>query len=705
MPYVLVSALLTLLLSATGSRAEELLPRPEGLEPNVRFWVRVYTEVDGRGGLIHDSEHLDVVYEVVRFDPGLSERARERRVDRSKDRYRAILRRLASGKRTDLSAEQAAVLALWPDGVSNKTLSRAARRLRFQLGQADKFRAGLIRSGAWRAYIERSLTDSGVPVELAALPHVESSYNPKAYSRVGAAGMWQFTRPTGRRYLRVDHVVDERLDPFKSTRAAARLLRDNHRQTRTWPLAITAYNHGAAGMRRAARKLGTTDIATIVRRYKSRSFGFASRNFYASFLAALQVDRNATHYFGPLRADPPVEYQIVELPHFYPAKSLQSALGIEQSVLRDHNTALRPSVWSGSKFVPRGYDLRVPRHLLAGPPEALLARVPTAERLDRQHRDRYYKVRRGDTLSRIASRYGVRQSELVALNNLRSRHRIHVGQVLVMPDDARGGVQPAPPVAIAPIPSDGIHRVRGGETLSRIARRYGVTEAQLVELNGLRNRHHLVVGQRLRLPGAESEKEPVPAAPVITASTRPLSPPTPAATAATLPAEETSPETLPVEPPGLAARSDAGAVPTDPSDYSVSPDGRITVQAAETLGHYAEWLGVRASTLRRINGLRYGRPLAIGRRIALDFRAVSPEEFERIRLEFHRTLQEEFFSAYVVTGTEEHVLEAGDTLWELAQQRYRLPVWLLRQYNPDLDFAALPAGAQMVIPRIAARES
>ena len=157
--------------------------------------------------------------------------------------------------------------------------------MRFQLGQADRFRAGLIRAGAWEDYIRQTLTDMDLPVELVALPHVESSYNPLAYSRVGAAGMWQLTRSTGRRYLRVDSVVDERLDPFRATVAAARLLEHNHDVTGTWPLAITAYNHGAAGMRRAVRKLGTNEITTIVRQYRSRTFGFSSRNFYPAFLS------------------------------------------------------------------------------------------------------------------------------------------------------------------------------------------------------------------------------------------------------------------------------------------------------------------------------------------------------------------------------------------------------------------------------------
>jgi membrane-bound lytic murein transglycosylase D len=677
------------------------------------------------------------------------------------------------------------VLRRWPPGVSNATLKKAARSLRFQLGQADKFRAGLIRSGAWRAHIEDTLRELGVPGELVALPHVESSYNPRAYSRVGAAGMWQFTRQTGRRYLRVDHVVDERLDPFKSTTAAARLLRDNYRITHAWPLAITAYNHGASGMRRASQKLGTRDIATIVRKYKSRTFGFASRNFYVSFLAASAIDKNPVRHFGLLTPDAPIEDKLIELPHYYPAQSLARALGIDMATLRDHNLSLRPSVWNGSKYIPRGYALRIPRGMLRAPSSELLARVPANERLTAQHRDRYYKVRRGDTLSRIATRYGTSERKLMSLNNLRSRHRIRAGQVLILPDGSGGR-----PVQVAreDPPEDGIYRVRRGDSISSIARRFGVSESELVARNTLRNRHRIAVGDRLVIPGAQTVAKPVVVAdakpvvapvvatdagsarePAVPASGAEHADPrtesarapiadavgdaqwsstqaepaeaseSPARTAAAQPAPEkseespvpaeelalaealTAPEEVAIDPPPASEPAPpeteveaetqvatpgpaASETPTpDPSDYAVHARNRITVQADETLGHYAEWLEVRASQLRSLNRMSYKQDLVIGRSIRLDFSQVSGQEFERRRLEYHQTLQEEFFDAYVVTGTEKHTLRRGDTVWYLATRKYRVPVWLLRQYNPDLDFGALPPGSAMVVPQVEPR--
>ena len=143
----------------------------------------------------------------------------------------------------------------------------------------------------------------------------------------------------------------------------------------------------------------------------------------------------------------------------------------------------------------------------------------------------------------------------------------------------------------------------------------------------------------------------------------------------------------------------------DPSIYTVARNDTIVAQADETLGHYADWLEIRTSRLRSLNHMRRSSTVVIGRPTKLDFSRVSRETFERRRLEYHRTLQEEFFGSYTVTGTETHILRRGDTMWYLARQKYNLPVWLLRQYNPDLDFAALPAGSHMVIPSIEPRAS
>jgi membrane-bound lytic murein transglycosylase D len=685
---------LVVVLWSTASVAEPAgnFPRPTELEPDVRFWTRVYTEIDTNSGFIHDDQYMDVVYETLRFPERISSRKRRRQVKSVKQRYRNVLRALGSGKREGLSDQERRVLALWPDDVSNRTLRAAAGRLRFQLGQSDKFRAGLIRSGAWESHIRRTLRDMSLPVELVALPHVESSYNPKARSHVGAAGLWQFTRSTGRRYMRVDRTVDERMDPFISTKAAARLLGHNHSVTGTWPLAITAYNHGAAGMRRAARKLGTHDIATVVRRYKSRRFGFASRNFYVAFLAAVEVHFNASKYFGELHRHGVEERHLVRVPDYVKVDTLERVLGIDREALRAVNPALRPSVWRGNKFVPRGFALRIPAHLVDDSMEQALAEIAPDDRFAAQQPETFYKVRRGNTLTGIATRFEVSVDDLMAANDLRSPHRIRAGQVLrlPLPQGAAGAqtVASAPSASVTPEPPAEISKVAlaavtPGESFAPspsedMAARstQGTPAATQVETVGV---------EVLAMESGDAE----PVSDTVIARVEQSEPAS---------AEEAD-HLAPAMPPGAHPELTA-----DPSDYSVAGDRSIEVQAAETLGHYADWLEVRAWRLRHLNGMSFRKPVVIGSRLDLDLSQVDAEAFEHKRIDYHRSLQESFFTRYRITGTSEHVVKRGESLWELSKRRYRIPIWLLRQYNPDLDIDTLSPGVVVKIPALEAIE-
>jgi len=316
--------LLALLLRLPVAAAETPDPfaHPPELERDVRFWIRVYTEVTTDQGLLHDDWNLGLVYEVLRFDPASSPAQREKRVGDAKAHYAAMLRQFAAGETDDLSPHEKRILHAFGDKATPKDFRDAIERIRFQLGQADRFHEGLIRAAVLEKQIAATLMQHGVPAEIAALPHVESSFNFAAYSKVGAAGLWQFMPSTAKRFMRVDGVVDERLDPRSATEAAANLMLYNYRLLGTWPLAVTAYNHGPGGLRRAQDELGSSDIAVIVKRYQGATFGFASRNFYVSFLAALEVDRNAEKYFGPITHLPDTDSTPVELPDYIAVEAL-----------------------------------------------------------------------------------------------------------------------------------------------------------------------------------------------------------------------------------------------------------------------------------------------------------------------------------------------------------------------------------------------
>jgi membrane-bound lytic murein transglycosylase D len=286
------------------------------------------------------------------------------------------------------------------------------------------------------------------PLELVALPHVESSYNPDARSHVGASGIWQFTRSTGRRFLEVDHILDERNDPWAATTAAARLLAYNHSIAGNWPMAITAYNHGLAGVRRAMRQYGDTAYVDILRKYRGRTFGFASRNFYVAFLAASRVDQNRDEYFPGLVLDAPVDYRTVEMPGYVAVSDVVAALGVTPGLVARHNLALQPTIWQGSKRVPTGYTLRFPEEALNGDPAELIALLDGDRIYSEQLPDLFHTVRRGDTLSEIADAYDTRVSTLVAINQLRSASRIRVGQQIRLPAAGPLPQPDAPPATV-----------------------------------------------------------------------------------------------------------------------------------------------------------------------------------------------------------------------------------------------------------------
>ena len=363
---------------ARAVSAPSPIVRPPELERDVQFWIKVYTQVTTSEGFLHDEHNLGVIYATVKFDPDVSSSERRESLDRLRDKYRAMLKRLAQGA-TDLSPEEDKLREMFGVEASPARFTQAMDEIRFQLGQADRFKAGLVRSGAWEAHIADTLANLGLPPEISALPHVESSFDPTAYSKVGASGLWQFMRSTGRRFLRIDDAVDERMDPFRATEAAAQLLDFNYRLLGSWPLAITAYNHGAAGMARARDAMGTTDIARIVRLHRSPTFGFASRNFYVCFLAALAIDRDPEKYFGPLERRPEVHFAEVTMPAFVPVASLEKVLKIKRADLEALNPALRSTVWLGARHVPKGYRLRLPTSAGQWTAEMLAARLSPDE--------------------------------------------------------------------------------------------------------------------------------------------------------------------------------------------------------------------------------------------------------------------------------------------------------------------------------------
>jgi hypothetical protein len=269
-------------------------PTPAALTPNVAFWKQIYTEHGVGDFVLHDRDNLGVIYGVVRVAEQANQIRAEQlakpEIDRVRGNYREALLRLADGASPeDLGPEGRRAADLWRCPCGPESLRRAADNIRVQQGLREKVDEGLRRARGLLPKIVTILQRHEVPVELAALPLVESTYNPAAYSKAGAAGLWQFIRSTGKQYALVSGRRDHRRDPVRATEAAARLLRNNYEALGSWPLAIVAYNHGHAGIQAASAAVGSTAIEDIVARYTGPRFGFASKNFYAEFLAALDV--------------------------------------------------------------------------------------------------------------------------------------------------------------------------------------------------------------------------------------------------------------------------------------------------------------------------------------------------------------------------------------------------------------------------------
>jgi membrane-bound lytic murein transglycosylase D len=427
------------------------LPLPDGLVPQVEFWKMVYSRLSKDEVVFHDNRRMDVIYDTYDVPEALTpgaEISNQNYLRAIRSRYQAIFDALAEGSDPDtLSGEALRLYELWGPTPTPGTFAAAAENLRAQRGLRERFIQGLAFSGRYQAHVEQIFREEGVPLELTFLPFVESMYNIAAYSKVGAAGVWQFMPGTGRLFMRVDGTLDERMDPIRAARAASRLLRRNYDKLGTWPLAITAYNHGPYGMANAVRVMGTRDIERIVRGYDGRAFGFASRNFYTEFLAALEVRRNFREHFGDVRMDPAMEFQEVVLPAPARFSTLARALEVPVQALWEINPAVTPRTRSQDRALPAGYVLRVPveaadewddavEAILYRPEPVQLSSGRDVERGSRgtsSRRAGWYVVRRGDTLGAIADRAGVSLTELRRVNGLGKRSLIRPGQRLKLP--------------------------------------------------------------------------------------------------------------------------------------------------------------------------------------------------------------------------------------------------------------------------------
>jgi membrane-bound lytic murein transglycosylase D len=500
----------------------------------VAFWKRIFTALDTSSGVLHDPEDVSIIYHTLHDLPESSQ-PRQDLIDLYRDHYRRILEQLAQGKRQNLDSDEARVLALFKGKQTPARLREAADNIRFQSGIRNRFADGLLRSVEYLSDMERIFAAAGLPPELVLLPHIESSFHNKAYSKAGAAGIWQFMPATGRRFMRIDNRVDERLNVRLATIAATKLLRENYEALGTWPLAITAYNHGANGMKQAVEAVGTDDFGIIVQRYESPMFGFASKNFYAEFLAAIEVTKQHKLYFADLSfsrspyvgmAEASATRETTRVATTTPATAAPSTYRVKRGdtlstiAQQFETTASTLAVLNKlhkRNVIQPGQTLVLPSSAAAptvvartSKPEkatpTVVARTSKPEKAapTKQVAAKRYQVRRGDTLWSIAQRFDTTVPTLVSLNGLKQQS-IKPGAVISLPSTSSQTVVTTA-VLRQPVVTTKQYAVRPGDTLWSIAQRFGTTVSTLATLNGLKPQQQLKAGQVLTIPASPSQE-------------------------------------------------------------------------------------------------------------------------------------------------------------------------------------------------------
>jgi membrane-bound lytic murein transglycosylase D len=562
---------------------------PALLGGRVDFWIDIFTKYGKHQVVLHHRDYPQVIFKVLDFtnealllSPVLLERHIERMRKAEALKLKVLIGRLASGAKPTNAAERTIATQMNKIGGGLSRYRKVVNEdlIRGQTGIKEKFADAIRRSGRYLPLMERIFAEYGLPIELTRLPFVESSFDYTAYSSVGAAGIWQFMPRTARLFMRITSAVDERRDPISATHGAARYLKQAYRSLGTWPLALTSYNHGVYGVTKAARRMGTKDIGRIIEHEGDRVFGFASNNFFPEFLAALEVYAHRKRYFPNVVIEPPLEFDEIRLkvPHSVPF--IQQRLGLEKEELEKYNYAILKNGWTGRASLPAGYTLKVRRGL-------------------------------GHLASRLQAGEPVNYAEAVASSA----------------STVYGGVT---------------YRVRRGDTLQGIAKRYRTSVSSIRELNDLQS-DRLSIGQSLRI------KQPV------ESRTREVSSPA-----------ETVQSSIVSEPAASGA-----------TRY-------YTIRSGDTLGAIAKKHGTSAATLSKLNGLRSSR--------------INPGM--RLRLPAPRQVVPSKATPSAVTPSSSHGkryrVKAGDSLWSISRQ-YDVTLQALRNAN-KLRANRLAIGDELIIP-------
>lgn len=638
------------LLGSHGLKCDKIFPCPDELKPRVTFWIDVFTQHGDDTIILHDSENPQRVYKVIKTTTRCSRRNEARSIKNAKASVRKQLLQIADKRAqgvTQFSGEKQHLAEL----VKNEKpaeIRKAAKRIRCQGGVADQFLRALERHGTYGPMVVTTLKKAGLPTDIQYLPFVESSYRPTAYSRVGAAGMWQIMPRTARTLgLKISSTVDERLDPELASAAAARYFLDSRKRLgdtarniksakkySLYPFVITSYNYGASGMVRAMDKVGP-DYMDVLKKYKAGGFQIAVKNFYSSFLAARHVAQNADEYYPNHKVAQPLAVDVVTIKTPASIERLMSVFSVSEDTLKKYNTSLMRLVWTGRRFVPKGYKLKLPK-AAAGRSEqvAKLYKLPAEEP---KYIEYSYRVKRGDTACGIAKKEAVSCRELIALNNLGRRALIRTGQIITIPGS---------PTKLAKKSSASTVKIAKKKPEKIVKPEAVVKPEETIKPETIKRTEAVAVSENPRKPE-----------PVI--------------------------KSIPNIPESSFGVGDDLLIQL--TEKKGKTRYSIVVEPDESLGHYASWLGLRsASSIRKLNKLKSSRHVRMGKIIYLPVKKqAQKEQFNQQRLDYHQELQDEFRTRFKIAGVESYTVLSGDSAWSISNKQ-GVPLWLLKRYNPKL---------------------
>lgn len=359
--------------------------------------------------------------------------------------------------------------------IKNKSVDKYI--LLFQTRLREHFEKWLTRSGRYVPMMREILREHDLPQDLVYLALIESGFNPRAFSRARASGPWQFIRGTGKKYgLKINRWIDERRDPVKSTHAAAKYLKDLYGMFGSWPLAMASYNAGEGRIRRALRKTRAKDFWEL---RKSRRIHRETRNYVPKFMAAILIAKDPEKYGFHVDYDEPIPHEEVIIRQPAYLSSIAKASNISVKEIKTFNPELKRAITPPNLSL---YRLKLP----AGKKGIFLANFsPEKEKKVVIGKTFKHRVRRGETVSSIARRYGVSMQALFVANSLSKRSIIRTGQHLTISNG---------------FDDTDIHHVRRGESLSTIARKYRVSLRRLIKVNRLRKNSVIRPGQALVVP-------------------------------------------------------------------------------------------------------------------------------------------------------------------------------------------------------------